>query len=92
METWKRCECGVEMAPGSECKAVEIGSKRIGMKTRIPYDGRLGENCPDCGVRTGGLHHLGCDQVRCPFCHGQESFCDCDIDQVSVWEEVPDED
>jgi len=84
---WAKCECGLHMEPFSACRALEIGNDKE-MRDRIPYDGSIGEKCPDCNARAGKMHHLGCDQSRCPFCGGQESFCDCDLDQIAVLERV----
>lgn len=32
-------------------------------------------NCGDCAAPLGGIHHLGCDQERCPMCMGQVLMC-----------------
>ena len=46
--------------------------------TRLPdYWTAYGENCPDCSVVLGGLHHVGCDWEQCPRCGGQFIGCDC---------------
>jgi hypothetical protein len=49
---------------------VEIDGK---VYSPIPAD----EDCGDCGVGAGGLHHLGCDIETCPCCGEQRSFCNC---------------
>jgi len=38
------------------------------------------ERCPDCNVKTGGIHHPGCDQEECPRCHFQIISCDCKVE------------
>ena len=32
----------------------------------IPYDGLSGDRCPECGVRSGGYHHVGCSLEEIP--------------------------
>ena len=36
--------------------------------------------CHDCGVAPGGLHHLGCEEERCPVCSWQLISCGCGQD------------
>ena len=49
----------------------------------IEIDGRFidpipaEEDCGDCGVQKGRIHHPGCDIEECPGCGGQRAFCDC---------------
>ncbi len=46
--------------------------------------------CPSCGVRSGGLHTLGCPVEVCPWCSGQLNHCNCRFEQLDV-EELQDE-
>lgn len=39
----------------------------------IPAD----EDCGDCGVSKGGVHHPGCDIELCPRCGEQRIHCNC---------------
>ncbi len=56
----------------------------------VPLE-RLNEGiCPSCGVRTGGLHVLGCPVEVCPWCGGQLNHCNCRFEQLDV-EELTDE-
>lgn len=54
----------------------------------IPYDGKLGEHCPDCAVKKGELHQNGCDQEHCPVCGLQLLSCGHG-DQVPLPEDEP---
>ena len=40
--------------------------------------------CPDCAVELGAVHHLRCDQERCPACGGQLVGCDCHVTPAVV--------
>ncbi len=62
------------MAPGSSCLP---GEDRVpyGQEARGPF---AGENCHDCSVSRGAIHHFGCDVEECPMCGGQLLGCDCE--------------
>lgn len=40
----------------------------------------INENCHDCGITNGKVHHFGCDMERCPKCEEQAICCDCKKD------------
>lgn len=74
--------CDQEMTVAKSC-TVEV-LHRDGVPVRMPRatrawspDGR----CGDCGVRVGGIHHLGCDVPRCPLCRRQMISCGCRYDE-----------
>ncbi len=84
------CEyCHHEMQTHHSClwEAVRIKRQpylrlRYGEETRYGskqpgYWRDYGENCPDCAVVVGGLHHVGCDWEQCPRCQSQFIVCDC---------------
>ncbi len=74
--------CGRDMT-------VESTKSCLGNK-RVPFPGGRTEpsvpcaesecrsgRCVDCNVAVGGFHHPGCDQEKCPRCHGQIISCGC---------------
>jgi len=44
---------------------------------RVPYSEEETQDCHDCLVPPGALHHPGCDMERCGKCHGQLITCSC---------------
>ncbi len=41
------------------------------------YSPSSSNRCHDCNTYIGGFHHPGCDNERCPKCHGQLISCGC---------------
>lgn len=84
------CEyCQQEMKTHASCLWASVSMKRR-LYPRLRYGDETshgsgqpgywrdyGENCPDCWVAVGGLHHIGCDWEQCPRCDGQFIGCDC---------------
>ena len=72
--------CKQVMAPDASCLPVLVDEEggaferiRYGSEGDGPREPR--DTCPDCGVLTGKVHHLHCDQERCPKCSGQMLSC-----------------
>lgn len=75
--------CGKETntADGCDIYAVEIDGKfydrlKFGDDNNYDYaddDGR----CPDCGVKIGFYHHIGCGIEVCPRCENLADSCSC---------------
>ena len=77
--------CGQEMLTGASCTegALHEGDT---VWPLVPATSR----CGDCGVRSGGLHHPGCDVQRCPRCAGQLISCGCVFDDEGFEDEEVD--
>jgi hypothetical protein len=68
------CECcNQDMAVARTCTANQPFVVDGKTYDPIPTD----EECGDCGVSAGGLHHLGCEHEICPCCNEQRSYCNC---------------
>lgn len=78
--TW----CDQEMTTARSCSASVLHRNGTSI-SMIPYGGERGwgtsPRCGDCGVRSGGFHHLGCDIQCCPVCRGQMISCGCRFDE-----------
>lgn len=71
--------CNQEMNKAKSCTLTRFTDYADGIPTeRLRYED--GGRCHDCGVKTGGYHHPGCDWERCPRCGGQViGNCDCEL-------------
>lgn len=80
--------CGNDMTTGAGCVVGALHQEGRPYEL-APHERRRGtgahdENCGDCSVAPGGLHHLGCDMQTCPKCRGQLLICDCRFDELPV--------
>lgn len=76
--------CEEEMTAGGSCSVAELHrqGERVAMVRFGDERAEMGTpSCGDCGVRRGGLHHLGCDLQRCPVCRCQMMSCGCRFDE-----------
>ena len=76
--------CGREMETATSCiggpwtlEGKEYAPVPYGQEGRFPTLGNLSQQCDDCGVALGGVHHLGCRIEACPRCGGQLLTCGC---------------
>lgn len=82
--------CDQEMTLGNGCTVEEFHFED-GWIPRIRFGDERprwsGQQCGDCGVPRGALHHPGCDIESCPRCRQQALSCDC----IDMEEERTDE-
>lgn len=71
-------DCNQEMTVAASCVAdvLIIQDERFERARVIEPIGPDGR-CGDCGIQSGGFHHLGCDLEDCPRCHRQLISCGC---------------
>jgi hypothetical protein len=79
-------DCDLEMTTASGCTLSEVTIEGA----QYARDRATDRRCGDCGARSGGFHHLGCDLERCPRCRRQLITCGCWTDGVE--EEAGDDD
>lgn len=66
------CRCGGRSSASCSANFIEAKGE---MTERIPNQSL--EPCFDCGVESGGYHHMGCNTERCPICGFQMTSCYC---------------
>src|SRR5262249_13409803 len=75
------CPCGAGADAGVSCRETTLN---LGKHHRLRI--RFGEwrplraadeQCPECGTRRGGIHHVGCVLEQCPRCEGRLAACSC---------------
>lgn len=54
-----------------------LESDRVRMGSETHRGAGKWKRCPDCGVKPGEIHHMGCDWEECPKCRGQLLSCRC---------------
>ncbi len=84
--------CSNDLSTGTSCtvEALHMNGRRFSLVRHRRRRGDTNGRCGDCGVRDGGLHHLGCDLQRCPGCGGQLISCWCSWDEFPEREREPD--
>lgn len=45
----------------------------------VPFAGKAGECCAECGAQPGHKHHVGCPLEICPRCRGLLNSCGCSV-------------
>jgi len=70
-------DCGQEMHTADTCTKTQIVLAGQTYERSREHFGEPSGRCLDCGIKHGGVHHLGCDVERCPKCGLQLIGCDC---------------
>lgn len=76
-------DCREEMWTADGCSADGVRIVDRIYRRTITTFADPGERCPGCGAMWGSVHHLGCDDERCPACLGQLISCACPL--VDEW-------
>lgn len=79
--------CGLAMMPGVACTVEtlvvdgeDFARLPLGGETPDWWVGREPDDqCHDCAVQGGQIHHLSCDMEQCPNCFGQLLACGCSV-------------
>jgi hypothetical protein len=74
------CQREMKLAPSCIALPMLIAGRPY---QRIPNAASAHGRCDGCGVKPGGIHHMGCDLERCPRCNGQLIMCECSEAEAS---------
>ncbi len=66
---------------GKKHVPVVYGSEEEGWLTagRLPLP-----RCHECGVMVGKVHHQGCSEEICPYCHHKAASCGCKMKVIET--------
>jgi hypothetical protein len=88
--TVDRCPgCGYQFGTRPSCEVTEIvirghSYERIRYVPRGAWErAEFPDRCPNCEIRRGCFHHVGCELEMCPACEGQLTECGCEYYRFS---------